>query len=303
MNVKIMKGGNLRRNKRWEQAFADGLDVHGQAYDWVPSTRQINNCDMFVVWSLRPVVSPNRKPTINRARLFGNRRASRITADVLVLEQSYFGGQRGRQSNMASIGFNGLNGRAEFHNSNSPCDRWIKHGLPFEPWVTEGDYILLVGQVPEDTSHRFININQWYTEAVAWIRKQQPDCKILFRPHPAEDRWKGQRRSDLSRATQIPNGVEVSSGNLQEDLKHASHVVTFNSNVGVDAVIAGRPVMAFDCGSMVYELASDLGCPNTCDETRQRWANNLAYCQWTIDEVRCGEAWSHLKKRYAAGRR
>lgn len=293
MNVQIMQGGKLWKNRRWEQAFADGLDAHAQSYCWVGSTRNISKCDMFVVWSVRPLVLPDSKPVIGEA----------ITADVVVLEQSYFGGQRGRKSNMSSIGFDGLNGRAEFYNANSPDDRWLKHGVPLEPWVTEGEYVLLVGQVPEDTNHRFININQWYTEAVAWIRKQKPDCKILFRTHPADARWSTQRRSDSSRATQIPDGVEVSSGNLQEDLKHASHVVTFNSNVGVDAVIAGRPVMAFDCGSMVYEFASDLGCPNTCDETRQRWANNLAYCQWTIDEVRCGEAWSHLKKRYAAGRR
>jgi hypothetical protein len=85
---------------------------------------------------------------------------------------------------------------------------------------------------------------------------------------------------------------------LEEDLKNAHCVVTWNSNSAVEAAIYGKPVFAFDEGSMVWEIANksllDLDTPKYPD--RKQWANNLAYCQWTLEEIRNGDAWRHLSR-------
>jgi hypothetical protein len=81
-----------------------------------------------------------------------------------------------------------------------------------------------------------------------------------------------------------------------EDLQGAHAVVTFNSNTGVDAVIAGVPIFTIDRGSMAWEVSdhdlSEIEKPNLYD--REQWAHNLAYTQWTMAEMAGGWAWSHL---------
>jgi hypothetical protein len=67
----------------------------------------------------------------------------------------------------------------------------------------------------------------------------------------------------------------------------AGLVVTFNSNTGVDAALFGRPVIAMDEGSMAWPVAghqvTEIVMPD-----RSAWAARLAWCQWTMDEMRSG---------------
>jgi len=73
-------------------------------------------------------------------------------------------------------------------------------------------------------------------------------------------------------------------------------VVTFNSNSGVEALLQGVPVLAFDEGSMVWSLCnrslSDIESPSLPD--RAQWLNDLSYAQWTLAEMKEGLAWKHL---------
>jgi len=63
--------------------------------------------------------------------------------------------------------------------------------------------------------------------------------------------------------------------------------MTYNSNTGVEAAMAGRPVIAMDEGSMAYEIAghqvTDIITPD-----RTAWAHALAWKQFTIDEIQSG---------------
>jgi hypothetical protein len=69
--------------------------------------------------------------------------------------------------------------------------------------------------------------------------------------------------------------------------------VTFNSNSAVDAVLAGVPAYVEDEGGMAFDVAS-----HTVGEIhrpdRAQWAHDLAYCQWTVDEMASGATWEHL---------
>lgn len=200
--------------------------------------------------------------------------------DCLILETGYINRGDG-PTNHYALGWNGLNGRAEFHNKNSPPRRAASLGVTLKPW-RDGDYVLLVGQVPWDASVDFTDHRRWLEEAAHNIRALT-GREIVFRPHPKAD---------------LPpiEGCRYSKGPLEQDLLNAHCVVTFNSNTGVDAVLNGVPVFAFDKGSMVYPVANKswLKLESPLKPDRQQWLNDLCYAQWTPDEMRSGEAWAHI---------
>lgn len=200
---------------------------------------------------------------------------------TIVLETGYI--NRGDEDHHHyAMGLNGLNGRADFKNYNMPPDRWKKLGVELKPWKWDGKYILVCGQVPWDASVDHTVHLDWIDDVIRRTR-WHTDRPILFRPHPkAPDHFIA--------------GVERSKKSIEEDFEDAWAVVTFNSNSGVEAAIAGVPVFIEDCGSMAFPIANRnlvyLNDPRRPD--RQKWANELAYCQWTLDEMRSGEAWRHL---------
>ena len=85
---------------------------------------------------------------------------------------------------------------------------------------------------------------------------------------------------------------------LHGDLKGAAFCVTFNSNVGVEAVLAGIPTITMDEGAIATDVTSHSIYNPYVYPNRWQWAYDLAYKQWTIQEIRSGTAWDHLKVRY-----
>ena len=133
-----------------------------------------------------------------------------------------------------------------------------------------------MGQCAGDMSHAHADINAWY---LRMIQEWGAIMPVAFRDHPKGGNFR-------CKAPKL-------NGPLNEALKQAAIAVTFNSNAGVDALIAGVPVYAEDEGSMVYNVASRrVG--QTVFPDRRQWAHDLSYCQWTLDEYRDGTAWEHL---------
>lgn len=83
---------------------------------------------------------------------------------------------------------------------------------------------------------------------------------------------------------------------LADDLTGAWAVVAFNSNAGVEATLAGIPAFAADPGAMGYSILnhdlSTIESPAMPDRTG--WLYDLAYTQWTLDEIAAGMAIEHL---------
>lgn len=196
---------------------------------------------------------------------------------VVVMEQGYFSN---RLQNL-SVGIGGLNGRANFGNQDSPSDRWEKHGVSMQDWKEDGDYYLIMGQVDGDMSIDGVNIHTWY-RTIADEIEQKTDVPVYFRPHPLSRNSSGL--------------IQMLDGELESALSDAKGVITYNSNSAVDAALAGIPVLAHDQGSMAWDIAA-----HSIDELinfeypdREQWAYNLAYAQWTQNELIDGTAWSHI---------
>jgi len=249
-------------NDVYANAMRDGLLRHGVNAHLFNHNRA-NDYDFIVCWSWR---------VGNRFRLDG------YTRPILVMERGYLGDR----FQWTSLGWNGLNGRAVF-NPNNDKSRFDKHfGHLVSPWRKKGDYALLIGQVLGDMSLMHVNIHDWYASTFKQLVSAGYDVK--FRPHP-EAVKRGQRVQWLE-----PYTV---GGDLHSAIDNAKLVVTYNSNTGVESVLAGKPTLSFDIGSMAYPVTGH-NVKEIITPKRNAWYNKLAWTQWKTSEIADGTAWDNI---------
>ena len=198
---------------------------------------------------------------------------------VLVLERAYVDDR----FRWISAGWNGLNGHARFVYVDDGGARWREHFAHLlKPWRAHDDgHVLIMGQVPTDTAVRSVKFPEWLAKQAAEIRRITGEPP-LFRPHPNFPRLR------------VP-GTVLSTEPLDAALAGARQVVTFNSNSGVDSVLAGTPTVAVDPGSMAYAVATHDGREAPGRPDRAQWAHRIAWAQWLPSEMRSGEAWARLR--------
>lgn len=205
---------------------------------------------------------------------------------LVVLEEGFV--QRGVYY---SAGIGGINGRAD-HGAQTPMlGRFEDLGFTLAPWK-DGPVrrALVVGQVPWDCTVQDTDHPGWCRETVRTLERH--GLRVRFRPHP--------------KAKGVDYGVAPSlirATTLAEDLAWADVCVTYNSNTGVDAVLAGVPVVTCSQGSMAWDVAGhfvrDALMP--LRPYREAWADRIATSQWTLDEMRAGLPWRRLAARMGEG--
>jgi len=269
MRVGICYKQNMDHQTTLAKQVAKGFIVHGIETELIPNT-PTKKYDLLVCWGERWRLNIKDKAT-----------------NVLVAERAYFQDR----FEWVSLGFNGLNGRADFLNKNSPSDRWLKYFNDgrMKEW-SSGDYILLTLQIPGDASLTGTNIT--YPEIIKNLRKYS-EYPIKIRMHPS-------RPNRLSISEE--RNVSFSDFNtpIEVEAEKAKVVVTISSNSGVDATLAGTPVLNFNNHSMVWDLAmkdyKQIDNPPFPD--RIQWAYDVSYAQWLPSEIESGDAWEHLKRKY-----
>lgn len=190
-----------------------------------------------------------------------------------------------------SIGIGGLNGRADFKNESSPSDRWEKLQLNLKPHQHNDDgFILLSGQVPWDASVQHINYYHWVTNIFNTLIKTYGKEKVLFSHHPFS-------LNKAYKPVNLPFFKSIKDKKIEDILPLCKYTIAFNSNVGVDSILAGVPTVSIDEGSMVYHISGhDIFKPIfPSQETRLQWAYNIAYSQWTNKEIMEGLPHKHLE--------
>jgi hypothetical protein len=195
---------------------------------------------------------------------------------VMVLERGYIGDRM----SWTSIGWNGLNGNALFPQW-TPTPAAVKrrdlmrHHM--KPWrVRSGGPTVIMGQVRGDAALESC------PDYVGWLDRTARELSMLgpvaFRAHP----------SDLSIPT--PKHAERLHGSLADALAIANHVVTWNSNSAVDAVLAGVPCIVMDRGSMAWPVSHHGGSSQITPD-REWWFAHLTMAQWSPEEIARGEFW------------
>jgi hypothetical protein len=275
LSVRVYLSGNPVHDRVLE-AFAEGCKGE-LVKDWKYEPSEI--AVIFGVYKSKVPIS------FPRGEIFRQQRSK--NKDVIVLETGYINRGDGLNHHYAA-GFNGLNGRADFRNQGMPDDRVMilrrQYGLRCLDWRKDGNHILLCGQVPWDASVDHVDYPSWLHFTAGQI-KHRSDRPVIFRPHP-------QAKMSLA-------GCEQSrKATLLEDLENCWAVVTFNSNSSVESIIEGVPAFTFDAGAMAKGVANhwldQIESPQMPD--RHQWLADLAYAQWTLEEMKEGKAWAHLSR-------
>lgn len=208
--------------------------------------------DILVLWGVR------------RSELIRSQKAA--GGEVVILERGYLGDRFA----WTSVSFGGgLNGRGIFRGPFDDGSRWEAHFAHLmQPWQRREGPVVVMGQVPTDNAVRHIDFNRWARRTLDHFRASGRQAYI--RPHP-----------------QVAKGGRP----LADVLAEAAMVVTYNSNSGVDAVLAGVPTIAMDPGSMAWDVTGHDLSEVAPTPDRTAWAHRLAWCQWRMDEIASGACW------------
>ena len=168
-----------------------------------------------------------------------------------------------------------------------PHDRWQALDMNIASWKRNGGKTVVVAGMSGKGAWSWGMEGGQYEKGVIDQLRQFSTRPIVYRPKPNWHQAVPIVGSDMDRLSPIAT------------LLHRAHcVVTHHSNVGCDAVVAGVPVLTRHAAALHMGLPdTDLKrVENPCyPEGREQWAANLAYCQWTLEEMRYGVAWRHMK--------
>lgn len=246
-------------------AMARGLQRHGIRTTYYTSIPK-EKFDFLVPWGWR---------NGQRCKEYGH--------TVLLMERGYIDDR----FKWTSLGWEGLNGKAVWHET--PAENRFEKLFPelMKPWRRRDGYALVLGQVNGDAAVQHIDIDSWCSRTVRELLKLGHD--VRYRPHPVSV----QRNHRLPAVT-----CPILSGTLEEALAGAGFAVTFNSNSGVDAVMEGIPTIAMDPGSMAWPVTSHGLEDELVTPDRSAWCNDLAWRQWSIDEIQSGYAWEFVGQAF-----
>lgn len=147
---------------------------------------------------------------------------------------------------------------------NFGSSRFEKLNLYINDQRKSGDYIIL--SEPSANTVEFLNLKDWTNQTILELKKYT-DRKIIIH----------NKQSDTK---------------LKELLKNAWAFVSPQSMGGFEAALSGVPAH-FTHG----DLTSINSLRNIeSGEIKAQDFYNLAYSQWTLDEMKSGEAWDHISK-------
>lgn len=171
-----------------------------------------------------------------------------------------------------------------FQNVKHSHGRFKHFGIDIKPWQQGGNKILLAGMSEKAAKAEGFRPEQWEKAAVDVVFRST-NKTIHYRPKP---NW--------SRATRIRGTVHQGDLPLQAAFKDCHAVMTHHSNIAVDAILAGIPTF---CESGVASVMSlqDLSKIDEpwYPEEREQWAADIAWTQFSVEEMATGFPWRHLK--------
>ena len=155
-----------------------------------------------------------------------------------------------------------------WHNGsgNMPNDRFDKLGIRIKKINKDGRYIILSEPVPEAVT--YYNLNNWRENTIKKIKKFT-DREIITH----------------SRTSNIK---------LETLLKNAWAFVSDHSSAGLKAMIEGVP--SYFTNPTLSKIASIKDIEN--HSINYSIFSNLAYEQWTIEEIFRGEAWEYISSKF-----
>jgi len=212
---------------------------------------------------------------------------------VLVLEVG--GISRGETWKVA---LNGVNNEAIWGDySWDGLKRAHELGLTLRPWRSFGNHILICGQ--HEKSHQWRGMppmSEWLRQTITTIR-QYSDRQIIVRPHPRCEAVNiGNDFENVIKQT--PQKVANSYDNFDMQFGNAWATISWNSNPGIQSIIAGIPAYTGP-SSLAYEVSmkdlSQIEEPRL--PQREQWLSKYSHTEFTISEIAEGIPFRNLLKK------
>lgn len=204
---------------------------------------------------------------------------------VVYVDLGYFGRlEGGKWSGYHKVSVNGRHPTSYFQKKTHGPDRFSHFRLNFPRWRF-GRHILVCGTSDKGALVDGFRPQEWENRTIQKLKKLT-SRQIIYRPKPS---W--------SCATPIPGSqFAMSKEDVSRWLVNCHAVVSHHSNVCVDAFLAGVPNFCED-GVGLPLSHSDLSLIEDArrDGNRQQWAQDVAYCQFSVKEMEEGVAWRVLK--------
>ena len=149
-----------------------------------------------------------------------------------------------------------------WHNGegNYPSDRFDSFNINLKDWRKTGEHIVVVP--PSEYMEEFLGLEGWLKNTIAELKKYT-DRKIVV-------------------SSKYDNPIESA-------LPKAWALVTDHSNSGIDALIEGIPVIFTNSARKLGSVENIENPP-----MNREFFKNLSYQQWTLEEIRSGEAWDYV---------
>jgi hypothetical protein len=186
------------------------------------------------------------------------------------------------------VGLNGINGSGYFGPKGMSADRRHSIKIDLKSWHKNQE-IVICSQHPRSQQWNDMPlIDQWVFDNISKIRRHT-DRKIVVRSHPRHPLKIPLDFKNVSLVNPRSRTHQEDTENFYKVLQTAYAIVNWNSNPSVIAAINGIPVftgpdsLARDVGNLNLENINDPLLPD-----REQWANDLAYTEWTVEEISSG---------------
>ena len=188
----------------------------------------------------------------------------------------------------------------EYCNANPDPARWDlisrKLNIKLKPWKKNGTDILICCQRDGGWSMEGEQLMPWLVRTIQQIRKIS-DRRIVVRFHPGDKNQLNHKR--MIARYRLPNVIVTHSQNILQDFSTAHCVINFNSSPTVAAVIEGVPSIVLDparsqAAEVTHHKLAEI--ENLKDFDRELWIQKMAQMHWTLDELKDGTAWRHLRQ-------
>jgi hypothetical protein len=205
-------------------------------------------------------------------------------ARAIYVDLGYWGRRKlSRWDGHHKFALNSRHPTAYFQDRPKSASRFSQFRVPIRPWRASGRHILLIGMSAKAAAAEGYRPEEYERETVEQLRRFT-DRPIVYRPKP---NW--------AEARPIEGTIFGKGPDLAQALVDCHAVVAHHSNAAVDALLAGVPCLCPDGVASVlsgHDLAQ-IESPPTPDG-REQWAADLAWTQWSVEEIERGDAYRYL---------
>lgn len=212
--------------------------------------------------------------------------------DFLYIDHAYF--LRGHNNGIKSYYRTILNDlHCNYIDDNPDDERLKKFGVKVKDWRKNGTYVLVCP--PTDAVINFYGVSDWLDNVMRDIRKYTDrPIKIKFKKTSIKINEKYKIR-EYNKFYREKYKEYVCDLPIEEDFKNTWCLITFSSNIALEAILNGIPVI---CGKecCAYPVAQhDLSqIENPIYPDIYKWLCTLANKQFSREEMMTGYAWEFL---------